>query len=35
MKNLVKIQSVIRSYRARREKLSIKEDKINSLFSKN
>lgn len=34
MENLIKIQSVFRSYQARKRKESIKVEKINGLFGK-
>ena len=34
MANLIKIQSVYRSYQARKRKQSIKEEKIHDLFGK-
>ena len=34
MTNLIKIQSVYRSYQARKRKQSIKEEKIHELFCK-
>ena len=34
MQGLIKIQSVYRSYQARKKKMSIKEEKLQELFSK-